>query len=759
MHNPFLSRAEEFHLFFEEMLTSRVPKHHVLSISGKDGIGKSTFIAELVASIRTFSSQNSFFSAQVDETQLNCIFAIEALLRQFQSSGFELNKSEKIISTYYKGKFHNQYMYDSSCWSSPNSLSSSFRRAQGLRGVRYEGLNSIASLQEDFIFNLTEQFVNDLNELRHLWRVCLFFDSFNRMTTQTTSWLIKKLIPSILNTNIIVVVAIDDEANSSMTNEEYRLFQSTNYLLKLKPFSLEETCSYLIEQGIENPLTAKRIHKISQGIPLYIHMLSTFEPLKINTNADKDANVLQKVLTLSPAKQQIIFRATFLSTPFYLTDLKALMDEDADLFDWFTQQPFIEKRGFQESCYKYNDHFRELLNQYFCQEFQQESYNIRIMLVNYYQKQRSEVETKEGRTIDFSRKWLELTIAQAPQLFLFNDETSHIKAIELVLSVSRFQEYSGALVQMLKSLKRASVGDQKMELANDLIYHLIIFIEADLDSDRFLGAADYLLERIQQYSLFSIEQLALLYGQRGIAYGLRDEYQKALEDFNSVVALKPSYLWAYAQRGCTNRLLNKNSEALEDFNTVLALDVSLDWVYVQRGTTYEVSGELSKALTDFNAAIRQNPNYALAYVRRGEIYRTLGEYQQSLTDFNIAIALDSSFAWSYAQRAEVYRLLEKYPQAIEDFDHALVLAPELHWAYAQRGIVYRLMHVYESALTDFNCTIAAQPHLDWVYMQRGLTYKEIGDYQKALADFDHALTLDPSSTWAHAQRAEIYRFM
>jgi tetratricopeptide (TPR) repeat protein len=75
-----------------------------------------------------------------------------------------------------------------------------------------------------------------------------------------------------------------------------------------------------------------------------------------------------------------------------------------------------------------------------------------------------------------------------------------------------------------------------------------------------------------------LDQLATAYNNRGVAYRIKGEYDKAIDDFNEAIKLRPSYANAFNNRGVAHR--NK--------------------------------GDLNGALADYDQAIRLKPDYAAA---------------------------------------------------------------------------------------------------------------------------------------------------
>ena len=93
---------------------------------------------------------------------------------------------------------------------------------------------------------------------------------------------------------------------------------------------------------------------------------------------------------------------------------------------------------------------------------------------------------------------------------------------------------------------------------------------------------------------------------RGLVWEEKEEYDKAIADFDEAIRLDP-----------------KDAEAYND-----------------RGEAWYAKDDLDKAIADYDEAIRLDPDFAEAYRNRGLLLRRDGEYDKAIADFNEAIRLD-----------------------------------------------------------------------------------------------------------------------
>jgi tetratricopeptide (TPR) repeat protein len=128
------------------------------------------------------------------------------------------------------------------------------------------------------------------------------------------------------------------------------------------------------------------------------------------------------------------------------------------------------------------------------------------------------------------------------------------------------------------------------------------------------------------------------------------EYPQAIEDFDKVIALDPTYALAYAYRGHAKVKLKNYTGAIEDFNKAVEFRPTFDVAYVDRGYAKSFAGDLEGAKDDFTHAIKISPHYTIAYASRGEISLRLKNYQAAIEDFDFVIHYAPKYANAYLNR-------------------------------------------------------------------------------------------------------------
>src|SRR5690348_10930365 len=86
----------------------------------------------------------------------------------------------------------------------------------------------------------------------------------------------------------------------------------------------------------------------------------------------------------------------------------------------------------------------------------------------------------------------------------------------------------------------------------------------------------------------SRDRIGNAYIGRGQHYYEKDEYDRAIEDFNRAMPYQPSYLQlAYGNRGNAYAMKGDNDKALDSYSVAISLDKNYSAAFTGRGLIYE----------------------------------------------------------------------------------------------------------------------------------------------------------------------------
>ena len=276
---------------------------------------------------------------------------------------------------------------------------------------------------------------------------------------------------------------------------------------------------------------------------------------------------------------------------------------------------------------------------------------------------------------------------------------------------------------------------------------------------------------------------------KGMFHLKREEYKKALFEFDQACRLPTNNLYAFYYRGETYTLLGRAAEAIADYNRALKIDNHFLPAHIKRfemyykqndyerafedikaigpidlgkvinfeysamvndiGISFMQKGDLSRALDAFNLSTSLDPRWPEPLLNRGIIFRQNKKYDQSLSEINKAIELDPDLDKSYFQRALTYQQLGKLDTAEKDLLKVLFLDDKNVNAHYRLGTIYYKQGRLDKAIHYFKKTIELDDKNVWAYYWIGFSYDKKKDYRKAYEAYNKFLDRVPASNFKH----------
>lgn len=778
VHKIFIGRTVELLFFMQNILKPVDPTHNIISISGQGGVGKSTLLARFIDEAHSPNFKDYCLTAMVDERQTTPASIMEKFADQLRITG----KFEKALKQYKetlrKLQTERETPFDTISRSLPEFAGAAAESVPIAGPLLREGVkagtkhllgryhtNQIrrdAEILEDPLDDLTKAFVEELNHLAETQvmlsihhvkrlRIILFFDTFEQLAVDAAPWLLDYFLEANINNHVVLVVAGRDPIEQSSPDDPKRWlpYHDSNsiYSISLDVFTEEETRLYLADRDVTDPDSVVTIWQLSQGLPLYLSLLTSNPHGKVDPTANVVANFLRWIPEQERIKRQLALDAALFSRSFNQDDLEAFTylseHEQLALYRWLIGQPFVRP---QDGRYSYHDLARELFSRYLFQRSKKSYYASRRALVKHYQHLLEEIQVEEGKQVYGSVQWLELALALAQQLFLLPDEASHIKAIEQILDVYKHIDKvrRGEIIRVLRELSQEQPNNQTSFEARQVGKNLLQYIEACMadQSWELQATASNLLEKVAHIPIFSPTLLATICYRRGRAYRKLKEYGKSLADHDRAIELDPQNAWAYVQRGITYIDLKDHQRGINDLDHAIALKPNDAKYYHSRGLIYRSIEDYEQAIADFNHAIALNPKEAVFYRSRGRAYYIVKDYQQAIASYNRALELNSNDVQAHTQRGQTYMRLKDYQRAIADVDRALELDRNDAWAYIQRSRIYMKLKDYRQAMRDIDHALDLDPNYAWAYSHRGFVFLWLKDAEQAKSNYARSWELD-----------------
>jgi tetratricopeptide (TPR) repeat protein len=192
-----------------------------------------------------------------------------------------------------------------------------------------------------------------------------------------------------------------------------------------------------------------------------------------------------------------------------------------------------------------------------------------------------------------------------------------------------------------------------------------------------------------------------IYSRGTILMSEKQEYQKAMTDFDQAIRLLPGYPQAYLNRGYCREQLNDPAGAMQDYRMAAHFNPGVYEPHLAIALLAGTNGLWSLAVAEYDTVLQRVPGYSLAWYHRGMVKYQMQDIDGAMKDFDQAILCDERFAEAFANRGILKFQLHDLTGSLADLTRAIELDAALTEAYVNRGRVYFFKQDYPRACQDW----------------------------------------------------------
>ena len=205
------------------------------------------------------------------------------------------------------------------------------------------------------------------------------------------------------------------------------------------------------------------------------------------------------------------------------------------------------------------------------------------------------------------------------------------------------------------------------------------------------------------------DKLAEVFNNRGVAYRLKGDHERAIADYGQAIRLNARFAAAYNNRGVANdqgrvRPRHLRLRAGDQLTAVSAES------YFNRGNAHLTKRDYDRAIDDYNQAIKLKADFAAAFDNRCWARAVLGVLKPALADCSQALRLTPRNAATLDSRGFIFLKMSQFDAAVSDFDAALRFNPKRAFPLYGRGLA-RLKNGDTAGESDMAAAKALQPDI------------------------------------------------
>jgi tetratricopeptide (TPR) repeat protein len=246
----------------------------------------------------------------------------------------------------------------------------------------------------------------------------------------------------------------------------------------------------------------------------------------------------------------------------------------------------------------------------------------------------------------------------------------------------------------------------------------------------------------------SEEMIRTIHKRRGDAYYDLDQPEKALADYNTLLAATPNDLGILNGKIRVLFILESNEEAWRELKRLLRAYPESPIPYRIAAAAYLEKGDYKSCIHYANEAISRDSEYPVSYFIRADAFIRLGDFAQCEDNLNRFFALrpqagDRSYELAYLLRGDARTKLGKRQAALADYMMARRLNPSSEalrriWCwYWRAGKLNMCLYVSDE-------WVRKEPKNYRAYLAKASSLAGLGRFSEAVAASEKAFSLNNS---------------
>jgi len=188
-----------------------------------------------------------------------------------------------------------------------------------------------------------------------------------------------------------------------------------------------------------------------------------------------------------------------------------------------------------------------------------------------------------------------------------------------------------------KSIEVKREGDKDRPLSSEILNHFNLGVQ--LHNQGEFSKAIQAYQKVIKLDPTYIEA----YNNLGIIYQEIGDFDRALGAYQKSIEINPQYEKGHNNMGILFYLKGRHEEALEAFQKALAINVNNIESHINLGVIFKKQGQLNKAIESYQKALDINPLHTEIHYNIALLYEQLGNVEMAIDHYQQFIKLSSPF--------------------------------------------------------------------------------------------------------------------
>jgi protein O-GlcNAc transferase len=273
-----------------------------------------------------------------------------------------------------------------------------------------------------------------------------------------------------------------------------------------------------------------------------------------------------------------------------------------------------------------------------------------------------------------------------------------------------------------------------MKSKSNIDYDRVIFLlKSNKLDDAINLLCTHLNEDINNDQLFHL---------MGLAYALKNDYQKAEINYKKAISINPNRWEYYSDLASTFNIIGDHDNSLINYSKALLINPQSALLEFNIGNVYLDINQYESAINHFKRAISLNINFVNAYNNLGQCFYKKGLISEAINLFKKVLSINPNVSEAWTNIGNAYREINDLKNAILYLKKALNLKPDCYKTWVNLGITYHELSEYSQAITCYDYSLSLYPDQVEGLVNKGNALHEIGKYQDAISSYQKALAIN-----------------
>jgi tetratricopeptide (TPR) repeat protein len=285
---------------------------------------------------------------------------------------------------------------------------------------------------------------------------------------------------------------------------------------------------------------------------------------------------------------------------------------------------------------------------------------------------------------------------------------------------------------------------------------IVIVVMGLLAWDSHSYAAMFLDEEtISKYTLQHNPAAVPAYQALGYVLLNKGHPEEAIEQFQQVVKLDPTYTLAHHDMGVALLKLNRTAEAVDQFQQSLKGDPHNAATHKQLGYALYETGQIPEAIEHYRQALDRDPNDAETHHNLAVALLQSNQVPSAIQEFEEAIKLNPNYFEAHRSLGNAFLQTNQTEEALVQYEQAVSINPNDADAHSNLGSIYGRQNRVSDAIEQYKEALQIDPNNAQTHDNLGYAYSTQNQNSQAIEQYQLALQANPSDATAQAQLARL----